>query len=174
MIKLKKIGLVIVASIFVFAAFAVGGCGAWQDYVFREGDFLLEVLVDRNTAFVGDTIKITVKLVNNSGKTLPVVFANGILSDSGELRNSLLTGLTTSKEHRGGFFSDKHTGTSRRRLRDGDSVSVSRNHIIDVLEIDGVYYVRNFASAIARFSIGRESNEPIIIKSNNVVEIIII
>jgi len=54
-------------------AFSLGlfsGCDS--NYVNQEGDFSLEILVDKTAVHVGDTIKVTVKLQNLSGKNVRI------------------------------------------------------------------------------------------------------
>jgi len=73
MTKLKKIGLVIVASIFVFAAFAVGGCTRWEtDYEWSENSFYFSAVANKTDVQVGDTVEITATFKNLSGRNLQV------------------------------------------------------------------------------------------------------
>jgi len=69
----KKVGIFAIAMINSFAVFLFVGCSGWRDYVYEEGDFLLEVEVDRQVVSVGDTITVTASLTNLSGLDLPVV-----------------------------------------------------------------------------------------------------
>ena len=66
-----------IALVFLMGTFCIAfvGCaGAWRNYEFTEGDFILEISVDRTVVSVGDTIEVTVRLKNNSGQDLPVMF----------------------------------------------------------------------------------------------------
>ena len=73
MIKLKKIGLVIVASIFMFAAFVVGGCTRWEtDYEWGENSFYFSAVANKTDVRVGDTVEITATFKNLSGRNLQV------------------------------------------------------------------------------------------------------
>jgi len=72
MIKLKKIGLVIVASIFIFAAFAVCGCRYSRNYRWSEDSFSLEMSLSREYAREGDEITISTTFRNLSGRNLRV------------------------------------------------------------------------------------------------------
>ncbi|MCL2255346.1 MAG: hypothetical protein FWC11_00625 [Firmicutes bacterium] len=171
----KKILSAIIIVIAITGLILFVGCSNWQDYVFQDGDFLLEVTLNKDTASVGDVVEITAILTNKSGQTLPVVLSNGIPRDGrNRFEGSIVSGLTFLEEYRGGLLSDMHSGTRRVRLRDGESISVKRKHEIIVLEMEDSYYITRFAGAVARFSVGRESGDSIFIKSNNVVEITII
>ena len=46
------------------------GCG--NDYVYKESDFKLTIQVDKTEAIVGDTVKVTVRLENLSGRDIPI------------------------------------------------------------------------------------------------------
>ena len=57
------------------------GCTrGWKDYEYQEGDFSLEITVDKTEAAVGDVVEITATFKNLSGRDLPVSFMDPVNS----------------------------------------------------------------------------------------------
>lgn len=55
--------LIIIVGLFV---------GCYEDYTYNENDFLLEISVDKTVASVGETVTVTAKLTNLSGRDIRV------------------------------------------------------------------------------------------------------
>jgi len=72
----RKFLTIVLAAVMLFAIAGLTGCNTWRNYEFAEGDFILEISVDRTIVSVGDTIEVTVRLKNNSRHDLPVIFFN--------------------------------------------------------------------------------------------------
>jgi len=70
-ISVKNLSMSILL-ILLFVVFAFSGCNGWRDYVYEEGDFLLEVEVDKQAVSVGDTITVTASLTNTSGRDIAI------------------------------------------------------------------------------------------------------
>ena len=67
--KIKKIlalGVMVIMALGLFA-----GCGP-EDYVYKEGDFSLETLVDKTEVSVGVAVKVTATLKNLSGRDIRI------------------------------------------------------------------------------------------------------
>jgi len=172
--KRKKVYAGLLLLLVLTATMFIGGCTNWQDYVFQEGDFLLEVSVDRTTVSIGDEVEITTTLINNSGRSLPVVFSNGNLAGRRRrLAGSLRSGLCITENMGSIFIGGRFEGTTRRTLRNGASVSKTRTHIVEVIDCNGQDKIVHFAGALALFSIGTRDSNTILIFSN-VVELEIV
>jgi len=84
----KRLAVVAVAFAMLFAVFIGTGCAGWRSHEFSDGDFVLEISVDRTNVSVGDIIEVTARLTNNSGHDVPIMFF-GAFGGVGNLENAI-------------------------------------------------------------------------------------
>ena len=123
--------LLIIGIALVFALLSLAGCATrgWRNYEFQEGDFVLEVSVDRTIVSVGDTVEITATFKNLSGKNLPIVFRANRIFD--RLDERIISTVLIPKSTDLGFGSTGTTRQIRRTLRNEAVLTVTRQRTIE-------------------------------------------
>jgi len=173
--KLKQSLIILMTVVLIMSATAFfGGCSNWQDYEFQEGDFLLEVSVDRTTVSIGDVVELTMTLINNSGRSLPVVFRHGTFPEERGKRLYGSFASSLSLDFRPAALNPAIGSTTRLTLRNGDSVSLTRRHTVEIFELKHEIYITHHANAWASFHIGRFRPGYGIAISGNIIELTII
>lgn len=72
---MKRITILIISVVLMIMIFGVfAGCS--NDYSYKEGDFSLEITVDKTSASIGDEVEITATLKNVSGQALTILYPN--------------------------------------------------------------------------------------------------
>jgi len=147
--KIFIIGVILTMGVGLFA-----GCGK-EDYVYKEGDFSLEISVDKTEVSVGDTIYLVAVLRNLSGKDIRIEnFSDKI---DGIMSIYIFNDPTSTTDVPGGPKQKR----KRFLLSKDASISTARDFIVDgeLMEIEAFLGVS--------FYIGK-SNENTYIKSKTI------
>ena len=147
-------------AIMVLGLFA--GCSS--NYVYQEGDFSLEIEVDKTEAKIGDTITVTATFRNLTGKKLPVVFHDRYDRNRSKIEHIIHIALVGEDTDFEWAFTDEWFRPSRKTLQKDTILTTTKSYIIDS-------QVDHIACAIASFYVGSATSDKHFITENTGVGI---